>query len=189
VNRATEPAELVRRIIAGDSQAEEEMILRYRAGVFQIINNVVHNWSVAEDLCQEALIKSLEKIRHNEVREPEKLSGFICAIARFMAIEYMRKVRATIKTEGIGMAETIPDPAPDPVIQLLDKEKCETVRKVINEMKVERDREVLFRYYILEEDRDTLCNTLGLTREQFSSIIFRAHQRYKALHEKLSLDT
>ncbi len=186
MNSATE---LVRRITAKDLQAEEEMILRYRAGVFQIIYQIVRNWSTAEDLCQETLMKALEKIRRGEVREPEKLSGFICGIARFIAIEYIRKMRATMKIENTDVAEYIPDPSPDPAEQLLDKERAETVRKVISELKVSRDREVLYRYYILEEEKDKICSALNLTRDQFSSIIFRAHQRYKAIHMKLANNT
>lgn len=188
VNGATELVELVRRIIAGDSCAEEEMILRYKAGVFQIIYQIVRNWSVSEDLCQEALMKSLEKIRHEEIREPEKLSGFICGIARFTAIQYIRKMRVAMKHEVIDDAERIPNPSPDAVEQLLNKERVDIVRKVISEMKVPRDRELLFRYYVLEEEKDKICEDLGLSREQFSSIIFRAHQRYKALHLKLVAD-
>jgi RNA polymerase sigma-70 factor (ECF subfamily) len=186
VNNETVLVELVRRIIARDPLAEEEMVLRYRAGVFQIIYRVVGNHSVTEDLCQETLIKALEKIRHGDVREPERLSGFICGIARFTAIEHVRKMRSSMKTEEIGVTEEIPDPSPDPFEQVLDKENTEIVRKVIGKMNVQRDREVLSRYYILEEEKDKICADLKITKEKFSRIIFRAHKRYKELHLKLA---
>lgn len=189
MNSATELIELVRRIIERDPHAEEEMILRYKDGATQIIYQIVRNWSVTEDLCQETLMKALAKIRRGEVREPEKLSGFVCGIAKFSAIEYVRKMRASMKIEATDIMDQIPDPLPDPAEQLLDKERAETVRKVINELKVPRDREILFRYYILEEGKDMICSDLNLTREQFSSIICRAHQRYKALHLKLANNT
>lgn len=185
VNNETSLADLVRRIIARDPRAEEEMVLRYRDGVFQIVYQIVHNQSAAEDLCQETLMKALEKTRHGDVREPERLSGFVCGMARFIAIDYVRKMRSSMKAEAIGAAEQIPDPSPDPFERVLDKEKTDIVRKVIGEMKVQRDRDVLFRYYILEEDKAQICAELGLTREKFSSVIFRAHQRYKELHLKL----
>jgi RNA polymerase sigma-70 factor (ECF subfamily) len=186
VNNETIFSELVRRIIAGDSRADEEMVLRYKDGVFQIIYQVVRNQSVTDDLCQETLIKALEKIRHGDVREPEKLSGFVCGIARFMAIDYVRKLRSSLKAEEMGAAEQIPDPSPDPFEQVLNKEKTEIVRKVISELKVKRDRDILFRYYIIEEEKEKICADLGLTREQFSRIIFRALQRYKELHLKIT---
>jgi RNA polymerase sigma-70 factor (ECF subfamily) len=178
--------ELVRQIMARDPRAEEEMVRRYRDGVSQIIYQVVRNQSVTEDLAQESLIKALEKIRNGDVREPERLSGYICAIARFMALDHIRKMRSAMKLEEEGVADQIPDPSPDPYEQVLSKEKAEIVRKVISEMKVQRDRDVLFRHYILEEEKDKICADLNLTRDQFSRIIFRAHQRYKELHLKLA---
>jgi len=186
VSNRTDLPELVRQIIAGDTNAEEEMILRYRDGVYQIIYQVVRNDSVAEDLSQESLMKSLEKIRQQEVREPEKLSGFICSIARFVALDYIRKMRAALKSEDVDAAERIPDPSASPFEQLLDKERAEIVRRVIGEMKVQRDRDILFRYYILDEGKEDICAALKITREQFARIIFRAHQRYKELHLKIA---
>lgn len=189
VSNRTDPVELVRRIVARDTTAEEEMFLRYKDGVYQIIYQVVHNHSVTEDLSQESLIKALEKIRQEELREPEKLSGFICSIARFIAIDYIRKVRAAVKVEDVNAAEQVPDLSPDPYEQVLNKERAEIVRKVISEMKVQRDRDILVRYYILEEEKDNICAALGITREQFARIIFRAHQRYKELHLKIAGQT
>lgn len=184
-NGETALVELVKRIIARDPHAEEEMVLRYRNGVYQIIYQVIHNHTAAEDLCQESLMKALEKIRRGDLREPERISGFICGIARFIALGYIRKTRSSIKVEDVDAADHIPDPAPDPYEQALDKEKARIVRKVIGEMRVQRDRDVLSRYYILEEEKNEICADLGLTRDQFTRIIFRAHKRYKEIHLKL----
>jgi RNA polymerase sigma-70 factor, ECF subfamily len=186
VNNETALVDLVRRIIARDPRAEEEMVLRYRDGVFQIIYQIVHNQSVTEDLRQETLMKALEKVRQGDLREPERLSGFICGIARFIAIDYVRKMRSAMKAEEISAVEQVPDPSPDPFEQILDKEKTEIVRKVISEMKAQRDKDILFRHYILEEEKDKICADLELTREQFSRIIFRALQRYKELYLKFA---
>jgi RNA polymerase sigma-70 factor (ECF subfamily) len=186
VNDHNDLVDLVRRIIERDPRAEEEMIRRYEDGVFQIIYHIVGNHSVAEDLRQDTLLKALEKIRDGNVREPERLSGFVCAIARYIALDYVRKMRSAIKVEDVGAAEFLPDPTPSPYEQVLQKERADIVRRVISEMKIQRDREVLIRYYVLEEDKETVCAALHLTKEQFSRIIFRAHKRYKELHQKLA---
>lgn len=186
VSDNNELIELVRRIIERDARAEDEMVRRYKGGIFQIIFQVVRNHSVAEDLCQDTLIKALEKIRNGDVREPTRLSGFILAIAKFIAIDYIRRMRSAMKVEEVGAAEHIPDPAPNPYDQVLERENAEIVRKIIDEMSVQRDREVLFRYYILEEDKDKICADLRLSKGQLSRIIFRARKRYKELHKKLA---
>jgi RNA polymerase sigma-70 factor (ECF subfamily) len=180
----TELAEMVSRIIAGDPRAEEDMVRRYKDGVSVIIGQIVQSHDAAEDISQETFRIALEKIRHGDVREPERLSGFICGIARNLAIEHVRKMAKLKKQEELGKAEWVADPAPNPLEHLSRKETARLVRQVIDELKVERDREVIFRYYIAEEDKDHLCAELSLTRLQFNNVISRALQRYKELYIK-----
>lgn len=52
---------LVSRIIAGDTDAEAELVERFGAGVFQIILNIVRNPPLAEDLSQDALITIIKR--------------------------------------------------------------------------------------------------------------------------------
>ena len=185
VGKETESAELVKRIIAGDLHAEEELIRRYRDGVSIIIMQIVRDSPLAEDLSQETFMKALEKIRQGDVREPEKLSGFICGMAKYIAIDCVRRIRRSSNQKETGEAEQVPDPAPDQLEQLCRKERNEIIRRVIYDLKIERDREVIFRYYIAEEDKDMICADLGLNREQFNRVIFRALKRYKELYIKL----
>ena len=180
----TEWLEWMRRIVAGDADAEEDLVRRYKDGIAIIIGRIVHNPSVIEDLSHDTFRITLEKIRHSDVREPERLSGFITSVARNVAIEYVRRMRRSLNQEEIGNAEQIRDPQPDQFEQLLRKERVEIVRQVISELKVERDREVLFRYYIAEEDKDRIGDDLGLTSLQFNSVISRALKRFKELYLK-----
>jgi RNA polymerase sigma-70 factor (ECF subfamily) len=172
------------RITLGNADAEEELFRRYKDGIAIIIGRIVHNESATEDLSQETFRISLEKIRGGDVREPERLSGFICGVARNIAIDYVRKMRRLANQEELIDAEQIRDPQPDQFEQLWRKERAEIVRQLINEIKVDRDREVLSRYYIAEEDKDQICANLGLTSPQFNSVIFRALNRYKELFKK-----
>lgn len=161
-----------------------ELVCRYRDGIVIIIDRIVHQHSTTEDLSQETFRIVLEKIRGGEVREPERLSGFICSVARNLAIDAVRKVRRATNHEEIGNAEQLADSTPDQFEQLWRKERAEIVRQTLNEMTVKRDREVLFRYYIAEEDKEQICVALGLTRLQFNTIISRALKRYRELYLK-----
>ena len=183
VSTATEElVDIVRRITAGDSTAEPEIIRRYERGIAVIIDNVVRNQSATEDLSQETFKIVLEKLRRGELRQPERLSGFVCSVARNAAIDYIRRARRSNLREEIGNAEHISDTAPNQLEQMLAKERSEIVRQVIGELKAERDRDVLFRYYVLEEDKDEICSDLGITRIQFNNIIYRALGRFKELY-------
>jgi RNA polymerase sigma-70 factor (ECF subfamily) len=184
VGQETGLSELVRLIIVNDARAEEELVRRYKDGICIIITRIVQNHSAIEDISQETFRIALEKIKHGDVREPERLSGFICGVARNLALEHTRKVRRARVQDDAEQPEKIPDPTQDQFERLWLKERAEIVRRVIKELKVERDREILYRYYIDEDDKDSICADLGLTRGQFNRVVFRALNRYRDLYLK-----
>jgi RNA polymerase sigma-70 factor, ECF subfamily len=188
VTNETDLTELVRRVASGDAHAEEEVVRRYKQGISIIVSRIVQTHPINEDICQETFRITLEKMRREEIREPERISGFICGVARNLAIDYVRKLRKLTNLEEIGMAEQVPDPKPDQFEQLWRKERTAIVRQVINELKVKRDRDIIYRHYIAEEDKDQICADLGLPRDQFNRVIFRALKRYKELYIKMAGD-
>jgi RNA polymerase sigma-70 factor (ECF subfamily) len=177
-------ADLVSRIRAGDQGAEEELVERYRRGVAIILRRGVRHAAVAADLTQETFKIALEKIRRGDLREPEKLSGFICSLARNLAIGHHRQSSREESLTEIEVTQTLADPAPGQLEELLQKEKAAIVRQVINDLPTERDRQVLFRFYIAEEEKEQICADLGLSGLHFNRVLFRARQRYKELYEK-----
>jgi len=124
-------------------------------------------------------------VRAGEVREPERLSGFICSIARHIVIEHFRKSSRREKYYAAGCGDT-PSPGPSPLDRLLKAEKALLARQVLAELPSERDRDVLYRFYIAEEDREKICADLGIEAAHLSQILCRARQRYKALFSELA---
>jgi RNA polymerase sigma-70 factor, ECF subfamily len=175
-------ADLVRLIMAGDQLAEKELVLRYSRGMSIIIRHRVKNAADVEDLCQETFRKALEKIRRGEVREPEKLSGFICGLAKNLAIGHLRR----LSRWEIGNADntSLLDHAPNPYDRLLKKERADIVRQVISELRADRDRQILYRFFIMEEDKEKICADLDLTSLHFNRVLSRALKRFKDLYEK-----
>jgi len=181
-NSGTALADLVSRVIAGDSTAEDEIISRYQRGVSIIIDRIVRSQTDSEDVSQQAFKIIIEKLRHGDIRDPERLSGFVCSVARNAAIDFVRRARHSRSLEEVGEAEHIPDPAPSQLDLLLSEEKASAVRRVIGELKMARDRELLFRYFIAEQDKERICAELKLTSAQFNNVIFRAIARFKELY-------
>jgi len=175
-------ADLVRLIMAGDHLAEKELVQRYSRGLSIIIRHRVKNAADVEDLCQETFRKALEKIRRGEVREPEKISGFICGLARNLAIGHLRRLSRW--GGGNAEAQSPIDHAPNPYDKLLRKERADIVQQLINEMRSDRDRQILFRFCIMEEDKEKICADLGLTSLHFNRVLSRALKRFKDLLEK-----
>ncbi len=177
-------ADLVSRILSGDQQAEAELVERYSRGVTFIIRRETRDASQADDLYEETFCIVLEKIRHGDLREPEKLSGFICSIARNLVIDHFRKAARQRNLTGIEDAASLPRLAPSQLDELLQREKADLVRRVINDLGSDRDRQLLFRFYIAEEEKESICTDLGLTSIHFNRVLHRARERYRELYEK-----
>jgi RNA polymerase sigma-70 factor, ECF subfamily len=182
INQANSGADLVSRIRAGDREAEDELVERYNRGVRFIIRREVGDAAIADDLYQETFCLLLEKIRRGDVREPEKLSGFICSVAQNLVITHFRRAARRENLTGTEETASLPHPAPNQLEGLLRKEKVELIRQVLEEMTNQRDIQVLFRFYIAEEEKEKICADLGLTSAQFNLVLHRARERYRELY-------
>ena len=179
----TSPADLVDRIRRGNKEAEDVLVQRYSRGVAVVIRKIIQNATDIEELVQQTFMIAIEKIRRGAVDEPERVSGYICGIAGKLAMVHLQKTRLRNLT-GIDEVAPVVDSNRGPLEQLLRKEEAEIVRQVIAELRMPRDREIIIRYYLHEEDKKSICASLSLTSVQFNRVIFRALDRFKELYEK-----
>jgi RNA polymerase sigma-70 factor, ECF subfamily len=176
------PEEIVAQIQAGDRRAEERLVEVYGRGIAILLDRHTNGRPEAEDLFQDTFRTVLEKLRRGELREPAKLPGFVAQIARSLAIEHYRKATRR-KTEPDS--EAIADVAASgsgPLSELLAREDAGLVRRVIGELGNSRDREILLRFYIAEEDKDRISHDFGLSSLQFNRVLHRARERYRDLY-------
>jgi RNA polymerase sigma-70 factor (ECF subfamily) len=180
------PRELVERIRAGERSSEDALVRQYSRGVQFAISQSVSDASVVEDLYQECFRMVLEKVRAGEVHEPDRLSGFICSLARNIVIEYFRKTSRREAYHAPGGEQVVPSPEPSQLDRLLREEKGSLARRVLDALPSDRDRSVLYRFYIAEDDREEICADLGIEAALLSQILCRARQRYKTLFEEFA---
>jgi len=179
------PADLVRRILAGEGRAEEELVRRYSRGVSIIIRRTTHNTLLSDDISQETFRLALTKIRRGDLRDPERLSGFMCSLARNLAIESCRQILRTEPLEESEATESVSDPAPNQLDRLLRRERAAAIRHMLKELRSSRDRELLYRFYLAEEDKDQICVDLDLSPLHFNRVLYRARQRFRELCENV----
>jgi RNA polymerase sigma-70 factor (ECF subfamily) len=175
---ATDPADLVARILSGDTDAEAQLVDRYSRGVGIIVSRMVADAFAADDIRQETFRLVLVKARRGEVREPERLSGFICGVARNLALAHLRGARTTEPLREIE------DRRPDPLDRLLESERVRAVRQVLDELRTPRDQEILRRFYLEEEAKESICAGLGLSSLHFNRVLHRARERFRELYER-----
>ncbi len=170
-------ADLVRRITAGDREAEARLVELHGRGLTFLLQHLTGDHALAEDLYQETFRIVLEKARQGALREPGKLAGFIRGTARNLCHRLARHPR-TVDIEALAEPR---DPAPNPLDDRLLEEDQRHVRRILRELASDRDRQLLYRFYIAEEPKERICAALGLGRRQFNVAIFRARQRFKKL--------
>lgn len=189
INETGRETVIVSRIMAGDRQAEAELIDSYDRGVRIIIRRAGGNAMIIDDLSQETFRIVLEKIRRGDIREPEKLSGFIRGVARNLVIEHFRRLaRQESLTDTEETIKLITSSAPNQLDRLLQKEKAGLVWRVLREMRNKRDIQVLLRYHLAEDTKEQICEDLGLTSPQFNLVLHRARERYRQLYQRMTLD-
>jgi RNA polymerase sigma-70 factor (ECF subfamily) len=162
--------------------AEVAVADRYRRGVLFMLRRQTGDAALAEDLCQETFRIVIERLRTKGLEQPELLNAFIRSTARNVAIGEYRK-HARRKTDAdTDAVERAGGPGGDPERIVGRAEHGELVHQVLDELNTDRDREILYRFYIAEEDKDAICADLGLSALHFNRVLFRARQRFKELY-------
>ncbi|AVP97559.1 hypothetical protein C7S18_10285 [Ahniella affigens] len=172
-------SELVARIIAGDAAAEEELVRRFSRGLRFMIQRRVRNMEDAHDICQDTLVVVLVKIRAGELKNPDALQSFIYGVAqKVVAGHFARENRHRDKfSELLEEATEITSEEPSP-FELLEKSQIATyVNQIIAELRMERDRILLTRYFVDEIDKTDLCKELSVSSSHFDMLKNRAMSR------------
>ncbi|UXI69756.1 RNA polymerase sigma factor [Tahibacter amnicola] len=177
-------AELVARIASGDRLAERALVQRYIRPILAVLNQRLHQPELARDLAQETFIIAMERLRGDGVDDPERLAGFLRQTAINLAIGEKRKVqRRRTDADSDGLAAAVDDSA-GPLALLEQQQVTTLVRQLIAELPVPRDRDLLWRHYVLDHDKADLCRDYELSAEHFDRVLHRARSRLRELAER-----
>lgn len=175
------PLDLAARIGDGDSTAETELVARYSASLMSILRWRTNDIQRAEDAHQEAFRIVLERLRSRGIDDPSKLSTFLHRTAINVLIGDIRKDSRRKTTADTSLVQEQEFDAPGQLSQLLIEESASAVRRAIQELPTERDRDILYRFYILQQEKPVVCSVLELSTEHFDRVISRARTRFRQL--------
>lgn len=179
IDEGTRARQLVARIRSGERAAEEEMVATYSRGLLFYLRHRCGDPALADDLHQETFKIVLLRLREQGLDDPSRVAGFLRRTAQNLLLAGYRKAarRRTQNDEAAVQAE--PDRARDPQAAALLKESVQIVRSVISELPNDRDRHLLYRFYVAEEEKDAICEELDITPGHMKRVLFRARQRFK----------
>ncbi|HBB90786.1 MAG: RNA polymerase subunit sigma-24 [Bacteroidetes bacterium GWF2_49_14] len=177
-NRAKQDYILVQKAQQGDQHAYADLLSRYWDSVYFMLLKMVHNKDDAEDLTMEAFGKAFKNLGNYE---PDfAFSTWLFKIANNNAIDYIRRQHnktISIDSQGRDTEDETPvqlqSDTPDPEEEMIQKQKTELLKMVVNQLKPRYCRLVQLRYfeeYSYEEIAETLNLPLGTVKAQ----LFRA---------------
>jgi len=175
--------QLVTRVRDGDRAAETEMVERYSRGLRFLLRRKTRDTTLSEDFLQETWAIALVKIRENGLDNPERLAGYLCGIANNLALGERRRVNRQRTSVNSEIVDLIPDESSNPFRHVSRAEVCKQVRGLLENLTKERDREILERFYVREEDKESICKRLDVDGIHFNRVLYRARQRLKSVIE------
>lgn len=98
-------ADLVRRLQSRDQGAMADLYDRYGRIAYSVVLRVVRNSAIAEDLVQEAFLRIWTRV---DGFDPERgsLSGWVVAVARNRAVDYLRSLEGRQRERTTELART-----------------------------------------------------------------------------------
>ena len=173
--------ELTKRIAGGDRSAESELVSQYGGGLQIMLRQRTGDHQLANDLYQETFIIVIKRLRRANLDQPKKLGAFLHATAKNVLIGDYRKEARRKTFADSDIVAAVPDEQPGPSDQVNRSEEARIVRKLIDELRSERDQTLLVRFYLNEEDKSIICSDLNLSSMHFNRVLFRARRRFKEL--------
>ena len=127
----------------------------------------------------------IEKLRSGTPRGTRALlAGYLRGIALKLWGAQRRKEVRRATTADSDAIEAIADDRADPEERLSEEQLGRAVRELLAELSTPRDRDILTRVYLLEEDKEAVCAALGVDSLHFNRVLFRAKQRFRELVER-----
>ena len=153
-------AELARAIASappGAAQAEESELYRRFARRVRLYGiKHLRDDAAADDLAQEVLLVTIERLRAGEVRNPDEIGSFILGTSRMLADSTERKTR---RREHLTALFHAPELYAEPVVATGDIAVVERCLHVLTE----RDRRVLVLTFYAEKTSGEIAEELGVT--------------------------
>ena len=174
-------SDLVDRIRKGDGKAETELWNRYNVGLLYLLKRRTNDPELAQDLRQETFRIALVKLRASGLDDSEKLAAYLRGIAVNLVSGDWRKRARQNTTADSDLISRLPDERSDPANSVYRSEKMALVRQLIQQLPMERDRQLLMQYCVYDVDKESICEDLDISSMHFNRVLFRARNRLKKL--------
>lgn len=175
--------QLVEQIRVGDPAGMEALYSVFARGVrFYLCRQL--GPQELDDKVHDTFLIVVKAIRRGELREPERLMGFVRTVVRRQVAAYIdQAVQSRRDRVDVESGIHIVDSRSNPEQVLVVKQRAEAVERALHCIS-DRDREILTRFYLLEQTQEEICHEMGLSETQFRLLKSRAKARFGELGKK-----
>jgi RNA polymerase sigma-70 factor (ECF subfamily) len=174
--------ELMRRMAAGDQLALRAVYTRHNMRVFQFIRRWLHDAAAAEDVLADVFIDAWQQAARFEGRS--SINTWLCAIARYKALNYLRKYP---RTEDTSALEDIADESDNPETDLQKSDKGRLLKACLGKLSHEH-REVLELIYYHDKSIVEVSEILAIPLNTVKTRMFYARKQLSQLMSAAGID-
>ncbi len=182
-------ADIVHRVGQGNRQAEAELALHFHPRVRAMASVRLHGSDAAADIAQDTIVEVLQALRARQLREPEKLAGFVRGIARNLINSHLRAEARS--REVLDDPPDLPAESGQSGLAALDEPRRSLVREALGGLKP-IDRRILLLTLVEGMTPREIAPAIGLAPEAVRTRKARAVKalmgRMKKVMRKRRLD-
>ncbi|MEP6539558.1 MAG: sigma-70 family RNA polymerase sigma factor [Bryobacteraceae bacterium] len=179
----TDWVSLVERIKAGSEEGMTELYRLFSKGIrFYLCRQL--GPQELDDKVHDTFLIVVQAIRRGDLREPERLMGFVRTVVRRQVAAYIEEAVQTRREQlDIESGVIVADAKRNPEEKAIGRQNEDLMVQVLRSMSG-RDRDILTRFYLNEQSQERICADMNLSETQFRLLKSRAKARFGELGKK-----
>ncbi|MBV9083779.1 MAG: sigma-70 family RNA polymerase sigma factor [Acidobacteriaceae bacterium] len=180
---AVDWAGLVAQVKAGEDAGMEQLYKLFSRGIRYYLCRQLGPQEL-EDKVHDTFLIVVNAIKRGDLREPERLMGFVRTVVRRQVAAYIETAVHTRREQtDLESGVTVADRKQNPEQEAMIKEKAELMKSALAALS-ERDRDILVRFYLKEQTQEQICREMALTETQFRLLKSRAKAKFGEIGRK-----
>src|SRR6201996_3481862 len=174
---------LVQQIKGGKDEGMEQLYKLFSRGIrFYLCRQL--GPQELEDKVHDTFLIVVNAIERGDLREPERLMGFVRTVVRRQVAAYIEQAVHTRREQAdIETGITVADRKQNPEQEAMLRQKADLMKSALAALS-KRDRDILVRFYLKEQPQEQICREMELTETQFRLLKSRAKAKFGEIGRK-----